>query len=265
MIKAEIIKDTIKKGIRISTLKLRLPKFILAELNTHRLLTKNSASSRAIPFSKIKEHLNFIPIYWGLKQSGMQSTQEVSEENKKKAIEIWNESKEFMLKQAEKLDELGIQKQTTNRLLEPFMFIETLCTATEWDNFFKLRISEFAQPEMCELATKMKEALDKSTPEENGYHIPFITEDDKHFIDDLFKVSSARCARVSYLKHNQEKPSWNDDYLLYEKLKNNGHLSPFEHAAVYKDNVSYIIRDESRQYNSWISYRVFIENNLEVK
>ena len=44
-----------------------MPRIILAEFNTHRLFSRNSASSRAIPFKKMVQSVlenPFIPIAW---------------------------------------------------------------------------------------------------------------------------------------------------------------------------------------------------------
>lgn len=67
-IKAEIIADTISpQGNRITSYILTYPRFIHAELMTHRMFSRNSASSRAIPFEKMLKMVEedpFIPIAW---------------------------------------------------------------------------------------------------------------------------------------------------------------------------------------------------------
>ena len=53
-IKAVIAADSINvKGKRITTFIVTMPRIVLAELNTHRVFSRNSASSRAIPFTKM--------------------------------------------------------------------------------------------------------------------------------------------------------------------------------------------------------------------
>jgi len=78
MIKAEIVADSLSpQGNRITTMQVTFPRMILAELNTHRLFSRNSASSRAIPFKKtVKSVINntFIPMAFQKSHSGMQGT-----------------------------------------------------------------------------------------------------------------------------------------------------------------------------------------------
>ncbi|NYW24530.1 hypothetical protein C6506_28980, partial [Escherichia coli] len=97
-----------------------------------------------------------------------------------------------------------------NRLLEPFLPIKTLVTATDWENWFLLRDSEYAQPEIRELARSMKEEMEKYEYKEvnaPNWHLPYITEEDKayvkenyedHYVEVLAFLSASRCARVSY-------------------------------------------------------------------
>ena len=49
-ISAKVIADSVSpKGIRLVTIECQFPRFILAQVNTHRVFSRNSASSRAIP------------------------------------------------------------------------------------------------------------------------------------------------------------------------------------------------------------------------
>ena len=251
MIKAEVVLDTVWNGKRITTLQLRLPRFILAQLNTHRAFSRSTASSRAIPTSKLLEMVKndaVQPVYWGKNQAGMQASEEVDAETKEKALQEWRLAALNASKTAEKLLELGLHKQIANRILEPFMWAETIVTATEWDNFFKLRLHEDSQPEIQELARCMKEAMDNSEPVKSKIHLPYITLDemedyvqglvttDSESIDiELYKyfvpISAARCARVSYLNHDQSNPVIAKDLATAEKLLSAGHWSPFENQA----------------------------------
>ena len=251
MIKAEVVSDTIWNGKRITTLQLRLPRFILAQFNAHRSFSRSTASSRAIPTSKLLEMVKndtVQPVYWGKNQAGMQASEEVDAETKEKALQEWKLAALNASKTAEKLLELGLHKQIANRILEPFMWAETIVTATEWDNFFKLRLHEDSQPEIQELARCMKEAMDNSEPVKSKIHLPYITLDemedyvqglvttDSESIDiELYKyfvpISAARCARVSYLNHDQSNPVIEKDLATAEKLLSAGHWSPFENQA----------------------------------
>jgi hypothetical protein len=59
---------------RITTMQVTFPRFILAEINTHRAFSRNSASSRAIPTEKIIEQVvtnPFIPETFNRRVKGM--------------------------------------------------------------------------------------------------------------------------------------------------------------------------------------------------
>lgn len=146
MISAKVIADSKNEsGNRITTMIITLPRIILAELNTHRMLSKNSASSRAIPFKKMLKSVQenpFIPIAWQKDHKGMQGTEYISTEE---GIYIckrgWLEARDIAIKQAQWLNSCNVTKQLCNRLLEPFMWHTVIVTATEWENFFALRAS----------------------------------------------------------------------------------------------------------------------------
>ena len=275
MIKAEVVLDTIWNGKRITTLQLRLPRFILAQLNTHRVISKSTASSRAIPTSKLLEMVKndaVQPVYWGKNQAGMQASEEVDAETKEKALQEWRLAALNASKTAEKLLELGLHKQIANRILEPFMWAETIVTATEWGNFFKLRLHEDSQPEIQELARCMKEAMDNSGPVESKIHLPYITLDemedyvqgsiavDSDSLNECLyqyfvPISAARCARVSYLNHDQSNPVIEKDLATAEKLLSAGHWSPFEHQAYALPEVV-----PCRNFIGWKQARTLYEN-----
>ena len=275
MIKAEVVSDTVWNGERITTLQLRLPRFILAQLNTHRVFSRSTASSRAIPTSKLLEMVKndtVQPVYWGKNQAGMQALEEVDAETKEKALQEWRLAALNASKTAENLLELGLHKQIANRILEPFMWAETIVTATEWDNFFKLRLHEDSQPEIQELARCMKEALDNSEPVESNIHLPYITldemedyvqgsiaEDSESLNECLYQyfvpISAARCARVSYLNHDQSKPVIEKDLATAEKLLSAGHWSPFEHQAYALPEVT-----PCRNFIGWKQARTLYES-----
>lgn len=148
MISAKIVADSKSpQGHRITTMALTFPRFILAELNTHRMFSKNSASSRAIPFKKMVETVQtnpFIPIAWQKDHPGMQGTEYFIAPlyiNMQKGN--WLKARDHAVEQATYMYESGVTKQLCNRLLEPFMWHTVLCTATEWENFFALRCPQY--------------------------------------------------------------------------------------------------------------------------
>jgi thymidylate synthase ThyX len=147
-INATIVADSINpQGDRITTMLVTFPRFILAELNTHRMFSRNSASSRAIPFEKMVKMVQedpFIPIAWQKDHKGMQGTEYFTSDIDIEANEIkWNAAKERAIKTTISLHDLGVTKQLCNRLLEPFMWHTVIVTATEWENFFKLRCPQY--------------------------------------------------------------------------------------------------------------------------
>jgi thymidylate synthase ThyX len=223
-------------------MEVRYPRFIHSEFMTHRVFSRNAASSRAIPIKKMIAAVReepAMPIYWGRNQSGMSAREAVAPEIEARAKDEWRAALDDALRHAERLSdsEIDLHKQLVNRLLEPFAWITVIITATEWANFFTQRCHADAQPEIKHLADLMLEAYRASrpTPVAAGrWHLPLIADDERDLGDDLLcKLSVARCARVSYLTHDGRRDHARD-LELYERLLGggaNGHWSPFEHVA----------------------------------
>lgn len=248
MIKSEIIAHSIDPiGREIVTMAVTMPRFILAEFNTHRVFSRNSASSRAIPVKKFLQQIKddpFIPEYWGQNQSGMQAREEVSEENRQKANKLWLEAKRSMEKKVLQFQEINVHKQLVNRLLEPWFYTTVLVTSTEWNNFFKLRCHKDAQPEIKLVAETMRYALDGSIPKQidfGEWHIPFGDTCDGLSLQDKLKIATARCARVSYLNFEGNIDTAKD-IKLHDDLMESGHWSPFEHCAQAIKPLSFLQR-----------------------
>ena len=149
-ISAQIVADSKNEfGDRITTMLVTFPRYILAELNTHRMFSKNSASSRAIPFVKMLQSVKenpFIPIAWQKDHPGMQGTEYFTDEQvieDKLKYAGWLEARDYAVMQAKYLSSVGLTKQLVNRLLEPFMWHTVLVTSTEWENFFALRCPRY--------------------------------------------------------------------------------------------------------------------------
>ena len=149
MIQAKILADSIsERGDRVTTYLLTFPRIILAEFNTHRAFSRNSASSRAIPFKKMVESVEtnpFIPIAWQKDHKGMQGTEYINDYDLLLQCKWdWLQARDFAVQQAESLNNsLEVTKQLCNRLLEPFMWHTVICTATDYENFFNLRCPEY--------------------------------------------------------------------------------------------------------------------------
>jgi len=236
---ARIVCDSISpKGVRLTTMVVTFPRIVLAEFNTHRMFSRNSASSRAIPVAKQLERVTqdpFIPTYLGKAQKGMQADEELSKQAREIALARWLSARDDAVQHAHRLAELGLHKQLTNRLLEPFMWHTVVVTATEWGNFFALRANEMAQPEIRTIAEMMKKLYVSHQPEqlqESEWHLPFIQPSEREIKNTVTvrQISAARCARVSYLTHDGKRDLW-ADIKLYERLVTGGHMSPLEHVA----------------------------------
>lgn len=180
-IKATVIADSITAdGQRITTIEAEYPRFILAEVNTHSAIEKNSSSSRAIPILKMIEQIEAnmaTPLYWGKTQSGMQAGEELKGVNLSYVKDCWYTGQTQAAYLAESMADKGLHKQTANRLLEPFQMMKTVMTATDWDNFFNLRIHPDAQPEFCVLAYKIYKAIEASKPNKlraGEWHLPYV-------------------------------------------------------------------------------------------
>ena len=246
------------------------PRIVLAEFNTHRMFSRNSASSRAIPVEKQIQKIEqdpFIPIYWGKNQKGMSADVELNEQEISNAKSWWNLARSQAVIHAQRLLALGVHKQITNRLLEPFMWHTVIVSATEWENFFNLRCHPAAQPEIRKIAEMMKFELGLSIPkllEPGEWHLPllFDLEDlmrEKFVIADLIKISAGRCARVSYLTHAGIRDP-QADIELCNKLQTSGHMSPLEHPAQCANLTSAI-----GNFKGWIQYRKTIANEAVFK
>ena len=253
-------------GPILTTLELRYPRFIHAEFMTHRMFSRNASSSRAIPTKKMIEQVESnpaMPISWGKNRPGMQATEELSAEGADHAAHVWDRAAREATARAYDLYTLGVHKQIVNRILEPFQFITVIVTATEWDNFFKLRLHPDSQPEIQELARVMREAMDKAPLDFldlDEWHLPYIdmaTWGESPATAQMCSV--ARCARVSYLNHDNTEPNIDADAALHNRLKESGHMSPFEHVARPVD--AEVSNRFYRNYRGWISYRVFVEDN----
>jgi hypothetical protein len=283
MIEAKVILDSqYDGGPRLTTFVIKFHRFILPEFNTHRVFSKNTSSSRAIPVQKMIERVKndpAMPLKFGKNKKGMSASDYLEGEELERAKEIWLKARDNAVESALNLVNLGVHKQTVNRLLEFATWTEMIVTGTDFANFYTLRIHPDAQPEMQELATKMYEAQAASTPQvlnKCDWHLPFILPSDieaaKYYPSNdvylLQKISAARCARVSYLKHDGTNPSIEDDLALFDKLVQNkiAHMSPLEHQAEvpYTSVSKPLYRSNLR---GWFQFRKFFpqENHIEYK
>ena len=244
---ATVIADSSAFGSRLTTMVITFHRYVLAEYNTHRMFSRNGASSRAIPVQKMIEKArasNVEPLEWGQNQTGMQAWNELTGEHLAYAQQAWNIARARAIDVAEAMVDANLHKQIVNRILEPFLPMTMVVTGDEraYANFFSQRCHPMAAPEIKALAYRMQEAYAASKPLEKkvgDWHLPFYRRELAGLsILDCVKACVARCARVSYDNHDGNT-SIEADLRLYEKLAsaNPPHLSPMEHVAEVKTDM----------------------------
>lgn len=301
---------------RLTTLVCKFPRVVLAEFNTHRVFSRNSASSRARSLETVLRDVvtnPYVPIFTR-NQRGMSGNivetlaqrtatlwwlderdaavravvsamlgQEVPESmftykntccnnGDYPNAELLLQSLEVLLdkfKHKAKTDRynvpgaMNLHKQVLNRLLEPFMMHEVVVTASDWDNFFKLRDHEAADPAIHAIAVLMKAAINESSPVENDFHLPFVNGEEVNVenVMDMAFESAGRAAQISYKPVNTESKISSVE--LGKRLLADGHMSPFEHAAFdsnwFRDFKGVDV-DKSNFDESWVQFRKYIEN-----
>ncbi len=258
-----VVADSINEfGNRITTLQLRYWRGIHSEFLTHRVLSRNASSTRAIPTAKLADSEFFEPIRYGKNKAGMQAAEENLEgEALERAKAIWRHMADVCAAGSKELAELGLHKQWAGRPTEWFTHINVVVTATEWDNFFALRDHPDAQPEIRELARAMKAAMAASTPRVLGFgewHLPYLDDAERLGLPltDQIACSVARCARVSYLLHSGDAPDIQKDKELFNRLTlaQPPHMSPTEHQATPTCD-----EDSIANLKGWKQYRREIE------
>lgn len=245
MISAKLILKSLHPdtGVELITLQLMYPRFIHGELMTHRVFSRNAMSSRAAPVQKMIDQVKddpVIPLHWGANQPGMQADAELGEHERKIVEGAWRMAAKNAANAAQVMSDFGLHKQIANRVLEPFQWMHTIVTATEWQNFFDLRLTPAVEPHMRKLAEAMHDAIESSPAIPRKLHVPYVApEEFKQFEDTdedaLMRVSAARCARVSYSNHDGTAPDFMKDMALARKLATSRHASPFEHCAVAQE------------------------------
>ena len=244
-IKAKIIADSINwSGERLTTFELEYPRFIHAEIMTHRVFSRNAQSSRAVPVSKtIEVNKRYVkPLVWGKNKAGMSSTEGLTGVKKLLANVVWNTAAKASFGFSAILSKLGLHKQWSNRLTEWCSLIKVVITSTEWENFLWLRTdADAAQPEIVALARKIENEFKNSTPvllKKGEWHLPYIKlVDGKYYTQDMSfqlslhdakMVSVSACAQASYRKLDLTPET---AIRVNGRLLNDGkpHMSPFEH------------------------------------
>ena len=277
----KVLADSVSpRGDRLTTLQVCFPRFILAEVNTHRVLSRNYRSSRAVPVAKLLEEVRtspFIPSQFTKNQAGMQGGEALTGEALDAARAAWLAAACIAADNAEVMANLGVHKQYANRGLEPYLYVHGVISATSWDNFFALRCHPDAQPEFQELAVLIRDALADRTPAtrnwdsvddvrhggryHESWHLPYVTdyERENYGLEFLKRMSAARCAWVSYKPHDQAA----DDYVFdvnkinrtFDKLMSTPmHASPMEHVATPGNT-------HPANFEGWLQWRHLLEED----
>lgn len=286
---AKIILDSVGRDApRLTTFELVYPRFIHAELMTHRVFSRNASSSRAIPVARMRQQLMdsaAMPAEWRMNEPGMQGYTVASPEVVAEAIRLSLLGRNFMVGIADQMEALGLHKQHVNRQTETWQYIKVVVTSAQFGNWFALRNHPAADPTIQVLAKMMLEVYEASTPtllEDGQWHLPYITDEDDYRAvlasrelgmetdEVLRRMSAARCARVSYNNFKGEVPKIESDLALYGKLVETQpvHASPTEHQAspdlFIGKNFGWRFPKLHGNLNGWLQFRKFIPNeNLE--
>jgi hypothetical protein len=236
----------------LSTLLLKYPRCIHSEFMTHRVFSRNAASSRAIPVEKqIQAILDdpYVPLHWGANQKGMQATEECNAPVMLRYAgtdflaytreQAWIEARNRAIEIARAFAEAGYHKQLVNRIIEPFSHIMVLVSGTEWNNLLALRDHSDAEPHFGILAREIRRELDRTDNIQElnpgQWHTPFVSRPgpDRVATDDDIKMSVACCASTSYKTVDGYDMTMERAIALHDRLVGSTplHASPCEHVA----------------------------------
>jgi hypothetical protein len=253
MYHAKVIVDSVSPvGDRLTTLEVEYPHAVHKDIMTHRMFDRNYQSFRAFPPERVIESIAsdpFIPDQFRSRVKGMSEGDALDTYNQNFLNHVWEGYIRDSLDAAEVLLDHEVAKAQINFILQDLTWIRGIITSTDWDNFWALRSwPDNVRPEVKRIAGMMEEAYKGSTPQKLQYgqwHLPYVTDEEHEALDivreersdmaqgvleNLKKLSAARCARISYLTHTGHRDN-SEDIRLFENLRSNGHMSPFGHQA----------------------------------
>lgn len=289
-------------GNRMITYEIETYRYIWAEVLTHKMLNKNAQSSRAVPVKSvlsINESNPVTPIVWGKNQGGMSASEVLEGEQLEEARAVWLELAKTAFEGSKKLSDIGLHKMWANRPTECYSRIKVVISGTEWDNFEWLRDDpEAAQPEIVDLARKIKEVKASSIPfllKPGEAHVPYVlrirqdpgsqvqyldTNGNDLSLENALKVSASCCGQVSYRKLDD---SFEKAMEIYARLFDGPkpHFSPCEHQGIamkeakvqpmtmfnpdfWEEGASHVDRKGnlwSGNLQGFVQYRKLLENN----
>ena len=305
----KVIQDSINtSGNRLITYEIETYRYIWAEVLTHKMINKNAQSSRAVPVNSvlsINEDSPVTPIVWGKNKGGMSASEVLDGIELESAKQLWQAAASSAFIYSKRLSDIGLHKMWSNRITEPFSRIKVVMSGTEWDNFEWLRDDpDAAQPEIVDLARKIKEAKSGSKPFKlftGEAHVPYvhrsramsetvqdITYYDCHgkvlSLEDALKISASSCGQVSYRKLDE---SFEKALQIYERLFSGAkpHFSPAEHQGIamketklqkyqafipenWEEGVSHVDREGffwSANLKGFVQHRKLLENSMTFK
>lgn len=278
---AKVVADSSFSNSRLITLEIELHRFVLPEFNTHRSISRNFQSSRAVPVKQMIEQVRrnpAMPVSWGKNEPGMVANHDLSEGIAQSVEHCWLKTAQEMARRAEIFNEMGLHKQVVNRILEPFMWTKGVATAThkDWQSFLKLRLHKDAQPEIKALALEIDKVIKESSIAELGdkdWHMPYFgngywLEGCGIPLKDALMISSSCCGQVSYRKLDESLDKANKIYGMLN-LPENGiykedppHFSPTEHQARAR-NGDFEMSGNFHSEDAWLQYRKILESGYE--
>lgn len=293
---AKIIADSVnERNTRVTTFELEYPRIIHSELLTHRVFSRNSASSRAIPVNAMLDLIEAnpaMPSQWGKNQPGMQAKEELGELEKKAVKDLWLNACKEAVAHARVMNDIKAHKQVINRITEPYQHMKVVLTGTDFANWFYLRNHVDADPTIAELAAEMWYVYNQSKPEllrAGEWHLPYVDvtwiegvqsyfiSNEQITLEQALKVSASNCAQVSYRKNDS---SLDKSVAIYNRLIESKptHASPVEHMCVafaeFDNNVDWPkgITHVDRNGTYWsgnirdfIQYRQLIPDNVKLE
>lgn len=290
-VKAEVVAHSVdEKGNEVVTFNIEYGLIVHAEFLRHRLFSNSVKSNRAIPMKTLRKEVMskpYVPVYFGAAQSGMQATKEVGKKWLAKAL--WKGARYPACAAHWLAEKTGAHKEWANRLLNPWQYVRETVTATDWDNFYALRIHPDAQKDIQVIAREMWKACKSSSPQllkEGEWHTPYVisardldTGELKYYDNDgrevtseeAVKASTARCARSSYDNHDKTNASLASDLKLYNILIDSKptHGSPAEHQATPVteglEGVTHADREGnlwSGNFKNWVQHRQLLKDHV---
>lgn len=285
--RVKIVADSVSpSGCRITTFECEYPRYIHAEVMTHRAISRNGRSSRAEPLARVLARAKedpVQPLVYMYDNTKMRSGEvmpfcghvDVNEPDNKYvprhllddgdlAHLAWHESRRNAIKSFEWMSEAGLHRQYATRILEPYLRIKMILTATDWANFFGLRLSPGVMPEFQQLVVRMGRLFLASVPtplRPGEWHLPYITNEEKSAYNNtgsLIKASSARCARISYDSLDGKQKSIEEDVELYDTKLNVRplHATPMEHPSQCLDDARRV-----RNFVGWGPWRACMDRD----